>query len=115
MLIPEKVGIKITAFTTSLMPNPLDSITKLLEELGLKFRVEDYEGEKIIIVELSENFGVYISILCADDECDIEYAVGDDNFTIRPESINLLRKAVDIIAKVNERVHPQSTSSPPNG
>ncbi|WP_243671122.1 hypothetical protein [Vulcanisaeta sp. JCM 16161] len=65
--------------------------------------IEEYGREKVVILELSEDFGIYVSVVC-NNECDIEYAVGDENFTFKPSNIEQLRRAVAIIEKLNENL-----------
>jgi hypothetical protein len=83
-----------------------DVVNKLMNELKDygQVEVEDYGSEKVILVRLAEDLSVYVSILCEDNECSVEYAVGDDNFAIMPRHLNLMDKAVSIMKKVNEEL-----------
>lgn len=78
-------------------------LIELLRKWG-QVDVEDYGDEKVVIVGLSEDFSVYVSIVCSGGECSVEYAIGDDNFAITPTNIVLLDKAVAIIKEVNEEL-----------
>jgi hypothetical protein len=89
------------------MVDVLEEVLGLLRELGLKFSVEGYGDERVVVVDLGEDFSVYISILCRGGECDVEYAIGDENFIIRPERVDLLGRAVDIITRVNSKLRGQ--------
>ncbi len=81
----------------------VNRIMGIARELGITASVEEYGREKVVILELGEDFGIYVSVVC-NNECDIEYAIGDENFTFRPGSINLLRRAVEIIERINDEV-----------
>ncbi len=88
------------------MPNINDVTTKVLnlaKEFGINARTENYHGETIIILELSEDFSIYVSVIC-DNECDVEYAIGDENFTFRPNHVGQLKKALEIIERLNNEL-----------
>ncbi len=81
----------------------VNKVMVIARELGIAASVEEYGRERVVILELSEDFSIYVSIVC-NGECDIEYAIGDENFTFRPGSIDLLRRAVEIIERINNEV-----------
>ncbi|ABW01198.1 hypothetical protein [Caldivirga maquilingensis] len=87
-----------------MMPiNVNEIIGKLINEIRNygQVTVEDYGSEKLIMVKLTEDFSVFISILCEDTECNVEYAVGDENFTIMPKDLDLIDKAVEVMRIIN--------------
>ncbi len=81
----------------------VNKVLSIARELGVAASVEEYGRERVVILELGEGFGVYVSVVC-DDECDIEYAVGDENFTFKPGNVEQLRRAVEIIEKLNREL-----------
>ena len=81
----------------------MSKIMNIAKELGIKASVEEYGRERIIILELGEDFSIYVSVVCNND-CDVEYAIGDENFTFRPSQLDLLKRAVDIIDKLNREL-----------
>ena len=81
----------------------VNKIITIARELGIRASVEEYGRERIIILELGEDFGVYVSVVCNND-CDIEYAIGDENFTFKSSQLDLIRRAVDIIDRLNREL-----------
>ena len=81
----------------------VNKIITIARELGIKASVEEYGRERVVILELGEDFGIYVSVVC-DNDCDIEYAIGDENFTIKPSQLGLLKRAVDIIDRLNREL-----------
>ncbi|MGC8607777.1 MAG: hypothetical protein ACP5GZ_01895 [Vulcanisaeta sp.] len=80
--------------------NIVNKIMGIAGELGIAASVEEYGRERVVILEIGEDFSIYVSIVC-NSECDIEYAIGDENFTFKSSSIELLRRAVEIIERIN--------------
>ena len=81
----------------------VNKIIDTARELGIKASVEEYGRERVIILELGEDFGIYVSVVCNND-CDVEYAIGDENFTFKPSQLDLLKRAVDIIDRLNKEL-----------
>ncbi|MGC8570106.1 hypothetical protein [Caldivirga sp.] len=81
-------------------------IDKLINEIRSygQVTVEDYGLEKLLIVKLTEDLSVFTSILCEDTDCTVEYAVGDENFTILPKYLDLMDKAVEIMRVINNNL-----------
>ncbi len=78
----------------------VNRIITVARGLGIKAEVEEYGRERVVILELGEDFGIYVSVICNND-CDVEYAIGDENFTFRPNQLDLVKRAVEIIEKLN--------------
>jgi hypothetical protein len=66
--------------------------------------VEEYGRERVVIVEFKEDFALYISVACEGEECSVDYAIGDENFTIRPEYVNDLPSVVELLRRINDEV-----------
>ncbi|WP_069806611.1 hypothetical protein [Vulcanisaeta thermophila] len=85
----------------------VNKIINFIKGLGLgEVSVEEYGRERVIIIGIAEDLSIYVSVVC-NGECDVEYALGDENFTIRPEHVGRLRDAVDVIMKLNEYLRGQ--------
>ncbi len=86
-----------------MMPNSSDIISELINEVKNygQVTVEDYGPEKLLIVKLTEDLSVFVSILCEGTECNVEYAVGDENFTIMPKYLDLMDKALEVMRIIN--------------
>ncbi|WP_291766636.1 hypothetical protein [Caldivirga sp. UBA161] len=80
-----------------------DIINKLISEVKNygQITVEDYGPEKLLVVKLTEDLSVFASILCEGTECNVEYAVGDENFTIMPKALGLMDKALEVMRIIN--------------
>ncbi|MCG2880954.1 MAG: hypothetical protein L7H00_04305 [Vulcanisaeta sp.] len=80
-------------------------ITQRLTEWGFSnHHVEEYGRERVVIVEFKEDFALYISVACEGEECSVDYAIGDENFTIRPEYVNDLPSVVELLRRINDEV-----------
>lgn len=80
-------------------------ITQRLTEWGFSnHHVEEYGRERVVIVEFREDFALYISVACEGEECSVDYAIGDENFTIRPEYVNDLPSVVELLRRINDEV-----------
>ncbi|BDR93368.1 hypothetical protein [Vulcanisaeta souniana] len=83
-----------------------DIVNKLLNtarELGITAEVDEYGREKIVILNLAEDFSIYVSVVC-NNECDVEYAIGDDNFIFKPKQLDFLKRSVEIIESINNEI-----------
>ncbi len=102
-----KLGLKPRA-NDGVMPATdeiVSQITRKLEEWGItNYHIEEYESEKIVIVEFSEDFALYISVACIGNECSVDYGIGDDNLAIRPEHVDKLPQVVDLIRRINDEI-----------
>ncbi len=78
----------------------VNKILNAARELGIAAEVDEYGREKIVILNLTEDFSIYVSVVCS-NECNIEYAIGDENFTFKPGQLDLLKRSVEIIERIN--------------
>ncbi|MEM0066710.1 MAG: hypothetical protein QXH88_07305 [Sulfolobales archaeon] len=76
-------------------------LSKLLESEGLgKLRVESYGSYHIVVVELCEDFYLFVSISCSNGGYLYEFALGDENFVFGLNEVECLDRAVATVKKV---------------
>ncbi|MEM1931599.1 MAG: hypothetical protein QXP54_06180 [Thermofilum sp.] len=78
-----------------------ERLSRLLKSEGLgKLRVESYGSYHIVVVELCEDFYLFVSISCSNGGYLFEFALGDENFVFDLEKIECLDRAVATAKKV---------------
>lgn len=83
----------------------IQQVTQRLIEWGFtNHHTEEYGREKVLIIEFKEDLALYVSVTCEGNECSVDYAIGDENFTIRPEHVNELPSVIELLRKVNDEI-----------
>ncbi|ACB39641.1 hypothetical protein [Pyrobaculum neutrophilum] len=73
------------------------------------FTVEWRQYEALAQIQLQEGLYVFIIFSWSDEDCAIEYMVGDENAVIQPKYIPHLEKALSIIKTADELARKRFT------
>ncbi|MFN7105632.1 MAG: hypothetical protein ACK4M3_03500 [Pyrobaculum sp.] len=75
---------------------------KVREKIEAKsFVIEWRQREALAQIQLDDDFYVFVVFSWYDDECLVEYMIGDENAVVRPKYLERLDQAVAIVKLVN--------------
>ncbi|MCX8185461.1 MAG: hypothetical protein RMI56_03185 [Sulfolobales archaeon] len=76
-----------------------ERLSRALEFLG-RARVESYGDYHLVVVEICEDFYVFISVSCSGEGFYYEFSIGDENFVFNVDRVSCLDRAVEVVKKV---------------
>ncbi|MCX8209091.1 MAG: hypothetical protein N3G79_05575 [Sulfolobales archaeon] len=76
-----------------------ERLSRALELLG-RARVESYGDYHLVVVEICEDFYVFISVSCGSGGFYYEFSIGDENFVFGADKVSCLDVAVDVVKNV---------------
>lgn len=85
-----------------------ERVSKLLEvEKFGKTRIESYGDYHLVVLEICEDFYVFISVSCSGEGFYYEFALGDENFVFRMDGVPCLDRGAAAIKRVAEASVPR--------
>lgn len=72
-------------------------------------RVEPYGDYHLVVVEICEDFYLFVSVSCSDGGYYYDFAMGDENFVFNSEKIPCLDKAVSAVKAIVAGSVPRQT------